>query len=200
MGRITLPDRLLDRFRELTLLLFVLSVVAALVGVGNIFGGGASALALGWGIAAAGFGSVFVIRAIISFLYNDADYVEVWATLAAFMFVLFSLAAFNWFGAIAALLVAAAWVFGKAGRRQEEAVRRAAVRARREAMLRRKRSDAGPGPTASMQEETALDLSHRDRQRQANDPVDEVPVTRRGAIERARIIDSNPWSLPPERG
>ena len=198
MGRITLPDRLLDRFREVTLLLFVLSVVAALVGVGKIFGGGASALALGWGIAAAGFGSVFVIRAIISFMYNDADYVEVWATLAAFMFVLFSLAAFNWFGAIAALLVVAAWVFGKAGRRQEEVVRRAAVRARREAMLRRKRSDAGP--TASMQEESALDLSQRDRQRQANDPLDEVPGTRKGAIERARIIDSNPWRLPPERG
>jgi hypothetical protein len=184
----------------LTLVLFVGSAVAALVGVGKIFGGGASALALGWGIAAAGFGSVFVIRAIISFVYNDADYVEVWATLAAFMFVLFSLAAFNWFGAIAAFLVVAAWVIEKAGRRQEEAVRRAEVRARREAMLRRKRSDAGPGPTTPMLEESALDLSQRDRQRQANDPFDELPGTRRGAIERARVIDSNPWSLPPERG
>ena len=69
---------------------------------------------------------------------------------------------------------------------------------RRNALPSRKRSDHGPGPASDLLEESALDLTERSVRRSAEDAFNDHPSTRRGTIERARMIDGNPWSLPHE--
>ena len=89
-----LPPAIHGRYRGVTLLLFAASIAAAVTGIAGSFSHGMSALALGWALAAGGFGILMTIRAGVSFVYNDGDYVEMWSVLSAFMFTVFALAGF----------------------------------------------------------------------------------------------------------
>lgn len=195
-----LPSTIQPRFREVTLLLFIASVATAGFGVMKVLSYGASALAVGWAIAAAGFAMAFTVRALIAFIYNDGDYVEMWSVLSAFMYTVFALAAFNWIGLIAAALVSAAWITGRSGHDEEERHRRVLMQQRRNALRSRKRTDQGPGEASGLLEESALDLTERSERRSAEEAFHDHPSTRRGTIERARMIDGNPWNLPPGGG
>ena len=199
MKRGQLPPAIHARFRGLTLLLFAASIVAAVLGIGGSFSRGMSALALGWALAAGGFGILMTIRAGVSFVYNDGDYVEMWSVLSAFMFTVFALAGLNWFGFVAAVLVTAAWLIGAAGRREEERLRRGDMKHRRDALKAHGRRGRTGGQAAGFLEESSLDLADRTKRRVDEDALDDLPVTRRGSVERARMIDGNPWGLPPDQ-
>lgn len=199
MKRGLLPPAIHARFRGVTLLLFAASIVAAVVGIGGSFSRGMSALALGWALAAGGFGVLMTIRAGVSFAYNDGDYVEMWSVLSAFMFTVFALAGFNWFGFVAAVLVTAAWLIGAAGRREDERLRRVDMKHRRDALKAHGRRGRTGGQADGFLEESSLDLADRTKRRVDEDTLDELPVTRRGSVERARMIDGNPWGLPPDQ-
>lgn len=191
-----LPTRLQARFREATLALFVAAMGLAIVGIARVMSAGAGAIALCWGIAAAAFAIGFTIRASISFIYNDADYTEVWTWLAAFMYLVFAGAAFSWTGGVAAVFVIAAWLLGRMGHREEYLAHRRQVRARRNAGRRLRRGR--PPPEDLSQDSSSLDLTGRDKLRLDDDAFGGNAETRRGAIERARMIDGNPWGLPPD--
>jgi hypothetical protein len=182
-----------------TLLLFVASIAAACIGIGGSLSGGMSALALGWALAAGGFGILMAIRAGISFVYNDGDYVEMWSVLSAFMYTVFALFGFNWFGIIAAVLVTAGWLTGTSGRREDERLRRVEMQHRREALKAHGRRGSSGDAVEGLLEESSLDLTDRTKRRVAEDAYEDLPVTRRGTVERARMIDGNPWSLPPDQ-
>ena len=200
MKRGLLPPAIHARFRGVTLLLFAASIAAAAIGIAGSFSGGMSALALGWALAAGGFGILMAIRAGVSFVYNDGDYVEMWSVLSAFMYTVFALAGFNWFGFVAAVLVTAAWLIGAAGRREDERLHRVDMQQRRDALKARgRRGRSGAAQAGELIEESSLDLTDRTKRRVTEDAFDDLPVTRRGSAERARIIDGNPWGLPPDQ-
>jgi len=195
-----LPPAIHARFRGVTLLLFAASIAAAAIGIAGSFLGGMSALALGWALAAGGFGILMAIRAGVSFVYNDGDYVEMWSVLSAFMYTVFALAGFNWFGFVAAVLVTAAWLIGAAGRREDERLHRVDMQKRRDALKARGRRDrSGAAQAGQLLGESSLDLTDRTKRRVTEDAFDDLPVTRRGSAERARMIDGNPWGLPPDQ-
>jgi hypothetical protein len=140
------------------------------------------------------------IRAGVSFVYNDGDYVEMWSVLSAFMYTVFALAGFNWFGFVAAVLVTAAWLIGAAGRREDERLHRVDMQRRRDALKARgRRGRSGAAQEGQLLEDSSLDLTDRTERRVTEDAFDDLPVTRRGSAERARIIDGNPWGLPPDQ-
>ena len=199
MKRGLLPPAIHARFRGVTLLLFAASIAAACIGIGGSFSRGISALALGWALAAGGFGILMAIRAGVSFVYNDGDYVEMWSVLAAFMYTVFALAGFNWFGLIAAVLVTAGWLIGAAGRREDERLHRVDMQQRRDALKAHGRRGRSADQAGELLEESSLDLTDRTKRRVTEDAFEDLPVTRRGSVERARVIDGNPWGLPPDK-
>lgn len=191
-----LPIRLQARFREATLVLFAMSTGVAIFGISKVMTAGAGAIALGWGIAAAAFAIGFTIRASISFVYSDGDYTEIWTWLAAFMYVVFAFAAFNWMGVPAALLVIFAWMVGRAGHQEE--LRRHRQNLREQRLARRRLRRGSLPPPVLSDNGSSLDLTGRDERRIRDDAFGGDAETRRGAIERARMIDGNPWNLPPD--
>ena len=199
MKRGLLPSAIHDRFRGVTLLLFTASIAAACIGIGGSFSRGISALALGWALAAGGFGILMAIRAGASFVYNDGDYVEMWSVLSAFMYTVFALAGFNWFGFVAATLVTAGWLIGAAGRREDERLHRVDMQQRRDALKAHGRRGRSAAQAGELLEASSLDLTDRTKRRVTEDAFEDLPATRRGSAERARVIDGNPWGLPPDK-
>ncbi len=160
-----------------------------MLGVTRAFSGGMSAMALGWGLAAAGFGTVFAIRAGIAFLNDDEDYVEIFSVLSAFMLLLFALAAFAWWGSVAALCVIAARSVAAGGRRRERRRHVMESRERREAIRRRGRSNADQHPVGT----GGSTVDPEERLAQLRAWEEQHPITRRGVAERARSFDGDPW-------
>ncbi len=181
------------RFREITLALFLATLVSALLGVAAALSGEIPTLAAGWGLAADGLGVVFTVRASIAFINDDEDYVESFSVLAAFMFTVFALAAPTWLGFTAACAVTAAWRVAVRGRRREWRDHVARRQARR-AMLR-SLSRSEPPPIEPATEDRPGNLEEREALRRESEQ--RSPVTRRGLASRARSIDGDPWDHPP---
>lgn len=189
------------RYRELTVFLFAASALLGLFAGFRSFSGPMTFGLIPWamGLAASFLGVVLVGTAAVEFALSDDELVDIRCALGVLAFGAGSLSTIGWGGLVVLALLLAGWSTGRAGKRAVEDGWRA-ERAERRAFLARVRgTDARSDPEAErFLNVTNVDLTERDQRRQTGDSGYEIPVTRRGARDRGRMIEGNPWQLPPE--
>jgi len=199
--RRSLAPALQQRFREITITLFASSI---LVGVFAGLGALSGPMTFGpvvtvYGMLATFFGVVLTIMAAVAFFFAESDHVDIRGALGVFAFLVGSISTVSWLGVLAVALLLAAWMLGEAGRHQEDHQWRREFGARQEFFRRVRKADARSDPEAHrFLAETGPDLIERDKARMAAEVYEELPVSRRAAIDRDRMINGNPWSLPPD--
>lgn len=196
------PSVLRDRFRELTVVFFVLSALVAVVGVSRSFSGSVAFSFFVWvcGVSASLFGVAFTVMALVAFLYSEDDQVDIRCALGVLVLAVGSATAIGWSGLASLGLLAVGWSTGRAGRRSQDQEWRAANRDRRAFFARVRRSDARLDPEAGrFLEISTPSLGDREVERQRSEARRDHPDSRGAAIDRARTIDGNPWNLPPDQ-
>ncbi|MDF1595385.1 MAG: hypothetical protein P1T08_04695 [Acidimicrobiia bacterium] len=189
------------RYRELTVVLLAASALLGLFAGFHSFSGPMTFGLIPWamGLAASFLGVVLAGTAAVEFALSEDDLVDIRCALGVLAFGAGSLTTTGLGGLGALALLLAGWTTGRAGKRTAEDGWRAERADRRAFLARVRGTDARSDPEAErFLNVTNADLTERDRGRLAGDSGYEIPVTRRGARDRGRMIEGNPWQLPPE--